>query len=359
MQAADSAGLQVILIRSARVDDQHWQEWVSTLPAKIADVPVQAGKRMHKPGKSDFRRLGRLLVESVRTCSRGDSLSLTALDDYLVSSVLCLPLLVLLRLRGVRILIYKYRVEDLFTRRWAFRPLVVRVLSTLILKGTGAELNIFDERFRRPGVNVLPDPWTGDFKPTEQRSSRMALGLPVDKPVVGLIGYQDERKGFSIAADALQELRSSGWSGHVLILGEVAREYEECLVSLSSAYEQSLLHETRFVSDKELPLYFRACDVIWLPYHPRFTASSGVLVRAAASGVPVVATEGGLIAYRVRKYKLGAVCRQNDAHDLAESTRILRKSLAGFDLSCAVRWAETCRSENTARAARLIYEPNA
>jgi glycosyltransferase involved in cell wall biosynthesis len=82
------------------------------------------------------------------------------------------------------------------------------------------------------------------------------------------------------------------------------------------------------LSESALSLYFAAGDLIFMAYDPSFTSTSGVLTRAAASGVPVITYKTGLVGWRTEKYKLGLIVKEeSDLDEVCDSiTKFLNQS---------------------------------
>lgn len=68
-----------------------------------------------------------------------------------------------------------------------------------------------------------------------------------------------------------------------------------------------LLETNEYISDPTcIESFFKLATHILLPYRD-FYGSSGVMLQALTYGIPVLVPKGGLMAYRVKKHKLGMV----------------------------------------------------
>ena len=72
---------------------------------------------------------------------------------------------------------------------------------------------------------------------------------------------------------------------------------------------------SEFVPDEDTELYFKAADVVVLPYTEIF--QSGVLVLGYSFGLPVIATDVGSLKDDIVEGRTGWVCRPCDPVDLA------------------------------------------
>ena len=170
-------------------------------------------------------------------------------------------------------------------------------------------------------IHVVPDP-AKEPPPISVDEAREALGLPIGIPVMLFFGDARFDKGPDILLRSLPTL-GGDWiavlAGPPVLIGE-----EE-----ASACREMLKHPSRLITRFELipeadaDLYFRAADVVVLPYRTAFKGTSGVLQRAAASGKPVIVSDVGDVGDTVREAALGTVIP-------AESTVHLTAALQDF-----------------------------
>jgi glycosyltransferase involved in cell wall biosynthesis len=145
---------------------------------------------------------------------------------------------------------------------------------------------IAPERIRTIGVAVKDAAATAASmsaaRPEARRHARMALGLPADAPVVGVVGrltYQKAPEDFIAAMQALRRPDVIGvWIGD----GELA-ERINCLAQAANGTRIVLAGERSDVLDV-LP----ALDVFVLP--SRYEGLPTAIVEAMICGVPVIAT---------------------------------------------------------------------
>jgi len=135
------------------------------------------------------------------------------------------------------------------------------------------------------------------FSPrTPESSLQQELGLPVETPILGGVGQIGLRKGWEIVLQAMQQVREQHPKVHLTIVGERHSRKQEAI-----DYHH---HLTELANQPGLNGYVhflgRRDDVAcllnqWvLLVHPARQEPLGrVLLEAAASGCPVVATEVG------------------------------------------------------------------
>jgi glycosyltransferase involved in cell wall biosynthesis len=129
-------------------------------------------------------------------------------------------------------------------------------------------------------------------------------------------------KGLEFLADAFQQVTRSNDEYRLLIAGqpkEGSEKYlEEILRTLDAgATRGRTISKIEFVPDHDTELYFKAADVLVLPYTDVF--QSGVLFLAYSFGLPVIATRVGSFEDDVIVGQTGLLCAPRDAGDLADT----------------------------------------
>ncbi|MFC3834446.1 glycosyltransferase [Deinococcus rufus] len=181
---------------------------------------------------------------------------------------------------------------------------------------------------RVPGLSVDTVPYfaevprvkAADRRPVRQ-ARRAALGLADQDIAILAFGGTRHDKGSDIAIRALARLPEHY---HLLVVGPARAFDADALVTL--AQECGVAHRAHFrveyVPDDEVEDYFLAADAVVLPYRRVFAGQSGPLLIAASLGVPVVASDVGVLTETVRAYDLGVLCPPEDdaalAHALAQ-----------------------------------------
>ena len=121
--------------------------------------------------------------------------------------------------------------------------------------------------------------------------------------------------------DAFGRIALQDKSYRLIIAGEPMKESEQEWANLQQVIEQSpmrpqVLQHTRFIGDNEIELYFKAADVLVLPYTQIF--QSGVLFMAYSFGLPVIATDVGSFGGDIIAGVTGFVCKPGDPVDLSK-----------------------------------------
>ncbi len=306
--------VNVILVTRSDYQSDHFNELIASvglLPRVVTADTDLGGAWMKNLSFNEFDAFSQVLckLEGELAQEGGYDLVFMALDDYL-AAFSTHAMLMKLRLRNARVTCIKYRVEYLFllTKNDRFRGVVLRLLTRWSLFAIKAKLLTFDERLGvlKPNylAGVLPDPWFGPFSPEYREQGRSLLGVSPGDFVVLTLGKQDRRKGFDFLIEAFPKVASDK-RVKMVVVGTIAAPFSAAFLALKKRFPSQIVHVDDFVPEADLPRYFSASDAFLLPYSEDFTATSGTLARAAASGVAALATSHGLVGYRVRENRIG------------------------------------------------------
>ncbi|MGA2964239.1 MAG: glycosyltransferase family 4 protein [Candidatus Korobacteraceae bacterium] len=155
------------------------------------------------------------------------------------------------------------------------------------------------------------------------RDAKQRLGLkPTDKTILFFGGIRPY-KGLEYLAEAFLGLAAARAEYRLIIAGIPKDGYETYLNGIlrkidGSGFGSQVIQRIEFIPDAETELYFKAADVLTLPYTHIF--QSGVLFLAYSFGLPVVASDVGSIKEDIIEGRTGFLCRPRDTADLA--TRI-------------------------------------
>ncbi len=359
---------KIIVTRRDYLSD-HFQELIVSKFTGIKIRPFDSdldGAWIKNLDKCEFR----LMINEVASVvherrDRATTIIFMALDDYLKSFLRDIRA-VTNAIKGQRVLIFKYRVEYLLKldpqRR--LRDLALRIATTLAYRLTRAKFVVFDERLIAKNPNsrfwLLPDPWFGEFSENLGKGGREALNINQDAEVILSLGRQDKRKGIDFLIEAGSIIFRNP-ATILLIVGRIDEAYREDFEVLKTAHFGRLIHIDRFVDEAELPMLFASASIFLMAYDRDFTATSGTLARAAASGVPILSTDHGLVGHRVKELGLGLTFK---AHDLNSFASALSGMLGAsneckkiYQRNCGV-FASTCTIGRFESSFRSVLERN-
>lgn len=135
--------------------------------------------------------------------------------------------------------------------------------------------------------------YLGLYPDTTAAEARERLGIPANAPTVGFVGRVRPYKGVETLFAAM-ELAASRVDGLTLLLA--GRTPPDILPTIESSLPRNvaIVRHSSFVPDEELGLWFRASNVIVLPY--RRVLNSGSLLLAASYDRPCVLPDDSPVA---------------------------------------------------------------
>jgi D-inositol-3-phosphate glycosyltransferase len=164
--------------------------------------------------------------------------------------------------------------------------------------------------------NAVPDT---KLTPAE---AKVRLGIKGSEKTILFFGSIRPYKGLEYLVKALERITLSQAAYRLVIAGEPMKESEDYpdeirrMVNCEGNREH-VISRLEFIPDDETELYFKAADVVALPYAHVY--QSGVLFLAYRFGVPVIATDVGNFREDIVEGGTGFLCKPCDAVDLARA----------------------------------------
>jgi glycosyltransferase involved in cell wall biosynthesis len=154
------------------------------------------------------------------------------------------------------------------------------------------------------------------------REARERLGLSADDKVVLFFGNIAPYKGLEYLVTAFRDLNRTRDGYRLIVAGRVKKGSDPYWENLQTVLgpnpsADGVLLNLGFVPDEETELYFKAADVLALPYTRIF--QSGVLFLAYSFGLPVLAADVGSLKDDVIEGATGFVFAPEDAKALARA----------------------------------------
>lgn len=150
--------------------------------------------------------------------------------------------------------------------------------------------------------------------------ARERLGLTGSHKVVLFFGNIAPYKGLEYLIEAMGLVAGIDPDYRLIIAGRpksCASYWEAVQQRICRAKLRSnLIERIEYVPDADTEIYFKAADVLVLPYTHIF--QSGVLFLGYSFGLPVIASDVGSLKEDLIEGKTGFVCRPQDSVDLAE-----------------------------------------
>jgi glycosyltransferase involved in cell wall biosynthesis len=151
--------------------------------------------------------------------------------------------------------------------------------------------------------------------------ARRRLGIAEKDRAILFFGNIAPYKGLEYLVDAFQQVVTRNGSYRLIIAGNIkdcATYWNDIQETITREVEGGqILLKIEYIPDSETEVYFKAADLLVLPY--RHIYQSGVLFLGYSFGLPVVATDVGALREEIIEGKTGFVCRPDDSGDLARA----------------------------------------
>lgn len=164
--------------------------------------------------------------------------------------------------------------------------------------------------------NSVPDT---ELTPTE---AKRKVGVSSSERTVLFFGRIRPYKGLDYLVGAFQQIALRDKSYRLIIAGEPNKLSVQYWQEIQQTIKREksgdrVVQEIRFIPDEETEIYFKAADVLVLPYTHVF--QSGVLFLAYRFGLPVIATDVGSFGDDIVEGETGYISRSCDTRDLAST----------------------------------------
>jgi glycosyltransferase involved in cell wall biosynthesis len=152
--------------------------------------------------------------------------------------------------------------------------------------------------------------------------AKRRLNINAGEKAILYFGRIRPYKGIEHLLAAYQQLEDQRSDVRLIIAGEPKKGSEEYLASIREMIRRidsrsQIISRIEFIPDEEVELYFKAADVLILPYKEIF--QSGVLFLSFSFGLPVIAADVGSFQEEIVEGKTGFLCNSSDAGDLANT----------------------------------------
>jgi glycosyltransferase involved in cell wall biosynthesis len=213
---------------------------------------------------------------------------------------------------------------------WLYGRVPARVVTTGVVIN-----NMLIERLSLDPAHVVSIPTGTDldlFKPGDRNAARMALGLPIDAKLVGIVATLRSWKGHRFLVAAMSDPKLA--SARLIMVGDGPQE-----PALRAQIAELGLGERVMLAGRQDDVrpWLHALDVFVLPS----TGNEGLpqaLMQAMACELPVVTTAAGAIPELVRGGKNGLVVASENPAALAEAiARLLDDRVLAGRLAAAGR----------------------
>jgi D-inositol-3-phosphate glycosyltransferase len=173
-------------------------------------------------------------------------------------------------------------------------------------------------------VSVIPFGINNTTPTTDmtREAARRRLGLHPVENVALFFGQIAPYKGLEFLVEALPELIRRNSNFRLIIAGKVKKGWEDYWARIepklaAPELKDHVIARIGHVPNEEVEVYFKATDVLLVPY--TCISQSGVPFLAYSFGLPVIATDVGSLREDIIEGKTGFVCRPDDSSDLTKT----------------------------------------
>ncbi|MEQ1844984.1 MAG: glycosyltransferase family 4 protein, partial [Nitrospira sp.] len=155
--------------------------------------------------------------------------------------------------------------------------------------------------------------------PVTSPEAKKHFGIKEEEKTILFFGRIVPYKGLEYLVSAFQCLLGRSRGYRLLIAGRPDNDSKRYCQAIQERIERDgiqdqVLLKIEFVPDAETELYFKAADVLVLPYRKIY--QSGVLFLAYSFGLPVIASDVGGLSDEIIEGKTGYVCQPEDPDNL-------------------------------------------
>jgi D-inositol-3-phosphate glycosyltransferase len=152
--------------------------------------------------------------------------------------------------------------------------------------------------------------------------AKQRLGVSTSDKTMLFFGQIAPYKGLEYLVDAFSDLVKRNDGYRLIIAGKVkkgARDYwDEVRRKIANrGARQKIIERIEYIPDEEIELYFKAADVLIVPYVQIF--QSGLPFLAYSFGLPVIATDVASLRKDIIEGRTGFLCRPQDSSHLAST----------------------------------------
>jgi glycosyltransferase involved in cell wall biosynthesis len=191
-----------------------------------------------------------------------------------------------------------------------------------------------------------------------RETARNMLHIPPERFVILSFGAQLPYKGTHLLLNAISAIVDKD-KFFVLICGKPHNNYDKFLQTIINDKGLQVLVNTSFgfIPENEIQHYFKAADVVVLPYLE--DSQSGVLFTAFSFGRPVIASDIGSFADFIEPGKTGELFPTGDPDSLMKMLVKLRENKLDYDEKyIANEMNEKYSWEKCAEAISILYKSN-
>lgn len=167
---------------------------------------------------------------------------------------------------------------------------------------------------------------TGRFAPADRAEARRRVGLPVEGPLLGIVGRFDPNKRHRMLAGAFERVAAAVPAARLVMVGDKGVEQSKIQELVAASPCRDRIHLAGFQADP-VP-YYQALDLLVAP--SPFEGLSNVVLEAMACGVPVLGNQACGNAEVITHGADGYVAAVDSEESLAAELRRVLADPAGL-----------------------------
>jgi len=155
------------------------------------------------------------------------------------------------------------------------------------------------------------------------------LHLGDNEKIILFFGNIAPYKGLEYLILALVKIREKHCNFKLIIAGRIKKgcqSYWENIQKIIKKHnlKDYIIKRIEFIHDEEIEIYYKAADLMVLPY--KYIFQSGIIFMSYSFGLPVIASDVGSLKEDVVEGKTGFICQPKNPEDLAKKINLYFKS---------------------------------
>jgi D-inositol-3-phosphate glycosyltransferase len=201
-----------------------------------------------------------------------------------------------------------------------------RLADHLFVHTEKMKLELIEEfGVRRTRITVIPFGINNAAPNTSltSRDARRRLGIRDGEKTILFFGTITPYKGLEYLIEAFKQIHADTADYRLIVAGRL-KDCEDYWGPIREAMQNGvesgrILVNASFISDEQTEVYFKAADVLVLPY--RHVYQSGVMFLGYSFGLPVLAADVGSLKEEVIEGRTGYMFRSEDPAELASAIK--------------------------------------
>jgi D-inositol-3-phosphate glycosyltransferase len=214
--------------------------------------------------------------------------------------------------------------NDSFLNRLTLR-IQYRLANQIFVHSDKQKQELIDEfGVSEPQVTVIPFGINNAVPMTElsQAEARLRLHIPTDKKTILFFGRITPYKGLEYLTTAFQRFLAKSGDYQLIIGGRPENASQNYWSSIKDSIATDvnsgqILLRAEHIPDEETEIFFKAADVLVLPYRQIY--QSGVLFLGYSFGLPILSADVGDLKEEIVEGETGFMFKPEDPVDLANT----------------------------------------